>query len=112
MKLFELFSPIGGPKEEMPEIDWLGDLKAYIDDNESLITRKLMPAIQKHKKYQGHPNAYKIYIKPLNRCAEDYCSTFDIDDIGSIFPPDKIIELAKVYSEQQENFIKRGDYED
>lgn len=112
MKLFELFSPIGGPKEtDIPEIDWVGDLKAFIDDNESLLTKRLMPAVQKHKKYQGHPSAYKIYIKPLNMCAEDYCNAFDITEKGEVFPPEKIIELAKIYAEQQENFIGRGDYE-
>jgi hypothetical protein len=30
MKLFELFSPIGAPKEADQDIDWIGDLKFYI----------------------------------------------------------------------------------
>ena len=31
MKLYEMFSPIGAPKEN-DEIDWLGDLKFFIDN--------------------------------------------------------------------------------
>lgn len=110
MKLFELFSPIGGPTEnDLQEIDWIGDLKAYIDDNESLLSRRIMPAVEKHKKYLKHPNAYKIYIKAIKLCADQYCDQFDIEE--KVFTPEKIIELAKTYADQQEKFIGRGDYE-
>lgn len=112
MLLKEMFSPLGGPKDtEKEEVDWLGDLKLFIDDHESLLTKYLMPAVEKHKKYVGHPSVYKIYIKPLQKCAEQYCNQFDLEDQGKIFSPDKIIELAKQYAEQQNKFIDRGDYQ-
>jgi len=112
MLLQEMFSPIGGPREdELSEIDWIGDLKAFIDDNESLLSKRILPAIDKHKQHLKNPNAYKIYIKAIKLCADDYCNAFDIAEKSEIFPTEKIIELAKIYAEQQENFIGRGDYE-
>jgi hypothetical protein len=110
MLLREMFSPIGGPREdELSEVDWIGDLKAFIDDNESLLTKRIMPAIGKHKQHLKNPNAYKIYIKAIKLCADDYCNQFDIKE--KVFTPEKIVELAKIYADQQEQFINHGDYE-
>jgi hypothetical protein len=112
MLLREMFSPLGGPKDEKEsEIDWAGDLKLYIDDHESLLTKYILPAIEKHKKYVGHPSVYKIYIKPLQKCVDQYCGEFGLDDKGKIFSPEQIIDLAKQYADQQNKFIERGDYQ-
>jgi len=110
MLLREMFSPMGGPKQDQEDIDWKDDLKFYIDNNNDLLNKFMMPAIQKHQKYKGHPSAYKIYIKPLQQCAEDYCRRFDVEEQGKVFDPETIIELAKSMAEQQENFISKGDY--
>lgn len=110
MKLFELFSPIGGPSEtDTEEIDWIGDLKAFIDDHEDLLGKEIMPAVSKHQKYIGHPRAYKIYIKPIKKCAEEYCNTFELDQ-KKIFTPEMVIKLAKQFANQQNEFIQKGDY--
>lgn len=111
MLLKEMFSPLGGPKDtDKGEIDWTGDLKLFIDDHDSLLTRFIMPAIDKHKKFVGHPKAYTIYVKPLQKCAEQYCEAMKLENVKEIFPPERIIDLAKQYCDQQSRFIERGDY--
>ena len=105
-----MFSPLGGPKKDDSDIDWNSDLKLYIDDHDHLITRFIMPTVEKHKKYVGNPNAYKLYMKPLSACAKEYCNKFDIKEIDKVFPEEKISELAKTYATLQEKFISKGDY--
>ena len=70
-----------------------------------------MPAVEKHKKYVNHPDAHKIYMPSLNRCAEMYCKKFDIENQEEVFPRDKLEELAKQICSQQKLFIEKGDYE-
>lgn len=111
MLLNEMFSPIGAPKEDQSEIDWLDDLKFYIDNDNSMLQKNLFPAVEKHKKYIDHPDAFKIYLAPLKRCCESYCKKFQIEDADEKFPKDKLIELAKHMAEEQKTFIKRGDYD-
>jgi len=48
MLLKEMFSPIGAANEEA-EIDWLGDLKQYIDDHDHLLMGHMFPAIKNIK---------------------------------------------------------------
>ena len=105
-----MFSPLGGPKEVDKEVDWLDDLKFYIDNNNDLLSKSIFPAVEKHKKYVDHPAVYKIYLKPLQSCVESYCNTFEIDEKEKIFSKEKIIELAKHIAEEQNNYIKKGDY--
>jgi hypothetical protein len=111
MLLREMFSPIGSPKDE-PEIDWLGDLKFFIDNDTKTLDRHFFPAIDRHKDHVGNPNAYKIYIRPLEMCKEEYCKKYEITDPGEKFPKEKLIELAKQLANEQEKHIKHGDYED
>lgn len=109
--LREMFSPIGGPKDDgSEEIDWAGDLKAYIDDHEELLSKEIMPAVSKHQKHLGHPRAYKLYIRPIKKCIGVYCDEFDLDR-SSIFTPAQIIKLAKLFAKTQSEFIKKGDYD-
>jgi hypothetical protein len=110
MLLKEMFSPLGGPKVDQPDVDWLDDLKFFIDDNEDLISRFIMPAIHKHKQHRYHPAAFKLYIKPLNQCADIYCNKFDLNR-EEIFPESQIIELAHQMYEQQNKFIDQKNYE-
>ncbi len=110
MLLREMFSPVGGPKEDQSDIDWADDLKFYIDNDERLLGRFIFPAVERHEKYAGHPNAYKIYVKPLKQCLESYLDKFDIDDPEKKFTDDLIESLAKKIAMQQENFLKKGDY--
>ncbi len=111
MLLKEMWSPIGAPKQNTDEIDWLDDLHYYIDNNDTLLNRYFFPAVEKHRKYKDHPRVFKVYIKPVERCCEQYCEEFDIDDKEEKFPKGKIIELAKRFANEQKEFIDRGDYE-
>lgn len=107
-----MFSPVGGPKEtEQPQIDWVDDLKFFIDNDNDMLNKNLFPAIRKHQEYQGHPEAYKLYIKPVERCLEHYCNKYEVDEKEEKFPKEELIELAKKIAEEQDKLIERGDYE-
>lgn len=111
MLLQEMFSAIGAPKDEEATIDWLDDLKFFIDNDTDVLSQHFFPAIKRHRKHQGHAKAYKIYIKPLETCKELYCDRYEIEDADEKFPKDKIIELAKLCAEEQEKIMERGDYD-
>jgi hypothetical protein len=111
MLLKEMFSPIGAPKTDQPDIDWLDDLKFYIDNNDKMLETNMFPAVKRHQEYRGNPNAFKIYIRPIERCLEAYCEEFEVEDPEEKFSKEKIIELAKTISSQQERFMERGDYD-
>lgn len=106
-----MFSPLGGPGREEGDIDWIDDLKVFIDNENEVLSKVMFPAIRKHNKYRNHPEVYKVYIKPLRHCAEEYCRKFDIEDDGDKFPKEEIIKLAKELATAQNSFIERGDYE-
>lgn len=110
MLLREMFSPIGGPKEDNQDIDWIDDLKFYIDNEDSLLNRHFFPAVKQHEKHVGHPQAYRIYLRAIKPCLEDYCQTFEIENPEEKFPMDQLIELAKFMVAEQEKHIKNGDY--
>jgi|SRR5210317_52508 hypothetical protein len=110
MKLNELFSPIGAPDDNQ-DVNWLEDLKFFMDNDNDVISNVLFPAIKKHKKYAGHPDAYKIYIKPIKRCKDMYCNKYDINDPGEKFTKETLISMARNIAAEQEKFIERGDYE-
>ncbi len=111
MKLMEMFSPIGGPKSEQQDIDWVGDLKFYIDNNDDLLTKQLFPAVEKHKKYADHPEVHKVYMEPIYKCLESYCKKYKIEDVEEKFPKNSLIELARRIASEQKQFIKKGDYD-
>ena len=99
------------PNEEK-EIDWLDDLKFYIDNDQHILSNYFFPAIKKHEKYIDHPKAYKIYLKPLMKCCNLYCDKFNIKDKEEKFTKENIISLAKQICDEQKKHIEDGDYED
>lgn len=105
-----MFSPIGAPKADQSDVDWLDDLKFYIDNDNDMLQKNLFPAIEKHKNHVDNPDAYKIYLMPIKRCCDSYCERFEIEDVEEKFPKEKLIELAKHIADEQQKFIKRGDY--
>lgn len=111
MLLKEMFSAIGAPKDEEQEIDWLDDLKFFIDNNTELLSKHFFPAIKRHREYQGHPKAFTIYIRPVENCLDHYCDQYDIQDREQKFPKERLIDLAKRIADEQEQHIKKGDYE-
>jgi len=111
MLLREMFSPIGAPNENDQDIDWLEDLKFFMDNDNKMLENFFFPAVKKHKEYVGNPNAYKIYVKPLKRCLEHYKEKYKVEDVESKFSEDAIIELAQRICKEQEVFMEKGDYE-
>jgi hypothetical protein len=111
MLLKEMFSPIGAPKQDDQEVNWLDDLKFFIDNDDKMLDQYFFPAVKRHKEHQGNPNVFKVYIRPIENCLNHYCQKFEIDDRAEKFPKEKIIELAKRFAEEQEQFLKKGDYE-
>lgn len=111
MLLREMWSAIGAPKEEDQEIDWLDDLKFFIDNDDAMLNRYFFPAVKKHKEYQGHPRVFQVYIKPIQNCLNHYCDKFDVQDREEKFPKNKLIDLAKRIADEQEKFISKGDYD-
>jgi hypothetical protein len=111
MLLKEMFSAIGAPKDQETEIDWLDDLKFFIDNDTDVLSQHFFPAVKRHRQHAGNPNAFKVYIRPIERCKEAYCEKYQIENPDDKFPREKIIELAKMCAEEQSKIIERGDYE-
>jgi len=109
MLLKEMFSPIGAPKEEN-DIDWIGDLKFFIDNDSQILSKQFFPAIKRHQQHKGHPDAYKLYLRPLEGVCETYCKKFEVKNKDEVFPKEKLIELAKHFADEQERHIDHGDY--
>lgn len=111
MLLKEMWSAIGAPKDQEQEVDWLDDLKYFIDNDNDSLNRYFFPAVKKHQEYKGHPEVFKIYISPLKNCLDNYCKKFDIQDREEKFPKEKLIDLAKRIANEQEKHIEKGDYD-
>jgi len=110
MLLKEMFSPIGAPKDEQQDIDWLDDLKFFIDNDDTMLNQHFFPAVNRHKEHAGKPNVYKVYIGPIEKCLGSYCDKYDIKDKEDKFPKEKLIDLAKRIANEQEKHIDKGDY--
>jgi hypothetical protein len=113
MKLFELFSrnPEAEQKPE-EEINWLDDLKFFIDNNDDLLTQQIFPAVARHKQHKDSDSAYKVYVKPLRQCAIKYCDKFETEKPHKeLFPTSAIVKLARHLADQQGSFIEKGDYQ-
>lgn len=111
MLLKEMWSAIGAPKEDDQEVDWLDDLKFFIDNDDKMLSQYFFPAIKRHQEHKGNPNVFKVYIRPIERCLDHYCDKFEIEDREEKFPKEKLIDLAKRFAEEQEKHIDKGDYE-
>lgn len=108
MLLKELFQ--ADKKQPDPDINWIEDLKVFLDNDDEMLSKYFFPAVDQHKQDPDNDEAYKFYIKPLSLCAEKYCSTYDIPDKNNFFPAEKIADLAKMIAAEQKSYIKRGDY--
>lgn len=107
-----MFSAIGAPKEDDENIDWTGDLKFFMDNDNTMLSNYLFPAVKKHIEHRGNPNVYKLYVPVLQRVKERYCEQFQVEDIDEKISQDQITELAKAIAEEQEQFIENGDYDE
>ena len=66
MLLKELFqSPLDFANSEQ-DIDWIGDLKVFMDNDDKTLSNFFFPAVDRHKQNPDDENAFKLYIKPLS----------------------------------------------
>ena len=111
MLLKELFqSPMDFANSEQ-DIDWIDDLKVFMDNDDETLSKYFFPAVDKHKQDPDNEDAFKLYIKPVSMCVDKYCQTYDLPEKNTFFPPEKVIELSKKIAQEQKAYIKRGDYD-
>jgi hypothetical protein len=110
MLLKEMFSPIGAPKDNEQQVDWLDDLKFFIDNSDRILEQHFFPAIKRHEQHIGNPSVFKVYIRPIQIALENYCDKYDIGNKEEKFTKEKLIDLAKKIAAEQEIHIKEGDY--
>lgn len=106
-----MFSAIGAPKQDQEDIDWMDDLKFFIDNDNQMLNQYFFPAVKKHEKHVGNPNVYKLYVRTVENCLGHYCDKYKVEDKETKFPKEKLIDLAKMMASEQEKHIKNGDYE-
>jgi hypothetical protein len=111
MLLREMWSAIGAPKEDQQDIDWLDDLKFFIDNHDTMLNQYFFPAVKRHKEHRGNPQVFKVYIRPIETCLDQYCEKYDIDNREEKFPKEKLIDLAKRIADEQEKYLEKGDYD-
>ena len=111
MLLREMWSAIGAPKDDKQDIDWLDDLKFFIDNDDTMLNQYFFPAVKRHKEHQGNPQVVKVYRRPIETCLNHYCEKYDIDSREKKFPKEKLIDLAKRIADEQEKYLEKGDYD-
>lgn len=95
-----------------PEINYLDDLKHFIDNENAVLSKFFFPAINKHKKVGDDDSSYKLYIMPVKQSLDVYCKKFKLEDIkDEIFPKDAVIKIARRFAEEQKTHIDHKDYD-
>ena len=113
----ELFSPSAEMQEKDerldPEINYLEDLKFFIDNEDTVLSKFFFPAISQQKKQADNENSFKLYVEPVRKTVDIYCQKHKLDDIkDKIFGKDAIIKVAKRFAEEQKNHISKKAYEE
>jgi hypothetical protein len=111
MLLKEMFSPIGSPKEDDQDIDWIGDLKFFIDNDEKMLENYFFPAVERHREHAGNPNAWKLYMRPIRKCLKSYLEQYEVETPEDKFTDETLQTLAEKICKEQERFIDEGDYD-
>lgn len=114
MRLMELFSsdPTSQDPRLSKDINYLDDLKFYMDNDNEGLTNVLFPAIKAHKENIDDESAFRHYMKPIKITVEKYCNQYDLNDVkDDIFSNEDLIHLAKRIAEEQKSHIKNKDYE-
>ena len=110
----ELFSsdPTSQDPRLSKDINYLDDLKFFMDNDTDELTNTLFPAIKAHKENLDDESAYRHYMKPIKITVEKYCDKYDLADIkDTIFTDDSLIHLAKRIAEEQKQHISNKDYD-
>ena len=111
MLLNEMFSAIGAPKKDLSDIDWIDDLKFFIDNNDDILENYIFPAVRRQESNLNNKDSFQLYLEPLKSCVKKYVTAYDVPDPEDKFTSEKIIELAKKIADEQKKHIDDGDYE-
>ena len=116
MKLMEIFSSPSRveikDKRLDPEINYLEDLKYFIDNENPVLSKFFFPAISKHKDSGDDEHSYRLYIIPVKKSIDVYCDKFKLNDIrDQLFSKESIIKIAKRFAEEQKKHIGNKDYD-
>lgn len=113
MRLMELFSqPDNKDPRLNPDINYLDDLKFFVDNNSEMLSNIFFPAVKEQQKSNNPEEAFKLYIKPLKFAVEKYCEQYDLKDVkDEIFTDENLSEIAKRFATEQHNHINNKDYE-
>jgi hemerythrin-like domain-containing protein len=113
----ELFANPADMKEKDkrldPEINYLDDLKVFIDNEDSVLSKFFFPAIHKHKDHGDQEDSFKLYLHPVKQTIPVYCKKYNLEDIqDQVFSKEDIIKVAKKFAEEQQRHIKKKDYDE
>lgn len=114
MRLLELFEIPADTKDKRlsQDIDYAGDLKFFIDNDNELLSKYFFPVVKDQSEHLHSPDFYKHYLKPVKHCAEIYLKKYDLDDIkDQIFTPEALTNIAKRFAEEQKGHIESGEYD-
>jgi hypothetical protein len=115
MKLFELFGHNEKNKDPRldPEINYIEDLKFFIDNDNQMLSKVFFPAIKSHQDNGGYDDDHEHYVEPIKKAIVIYCKAHDLSDIkDEIFDEASIHELAKKCAAEQHKHIHKGDYQE
>lgn len=108
----ELFSRDEQDQRLNPDINYLDDLKFFIDNNNELLSKSFFPAIKKQKEHPANDRAFMFYMDPVKLACERYCKEYDLADVkDEIFTDDALISIAKRFAEEQGKHITKGAYD-
>ena len=94
----------------MTDINYIDDLKFFIDNDTDRLSKIFFPAI-KQQRQNDSPDSFKLYLNPLTASCDEYCKEYDLSDIkDEIFTRESLEELAKEIASEQSEFIKKGSY--
>ncbi len=116
MRLMELFSVPNAADDEKHkkfdrDVDYINDLKFWIDNSDKALSNYIFPAVKHHYAYPDHPESFTHYIEPLKKCAEEYCREFDLMPYKEeIFNDEEIKKLAERVATEQTEHMHKGDY--
>jgi len=114
MRLLELFDIPADTKDKRlsQDIDYAGDLKFFIDNDNDLLSKFFFPVVKQQSEHLHSPDFYKHYLKPVKHCAELYVKEYDLDDIkNEIFTDETFTNIAKRFAEEQKSHIESGEYD-
>lgn len=115
MLLNELFEVPSETKDKRldHDIDYAGDLKFFIDNDNDMLSTHFFPAIKKHQEdLHSEDPASKYYMEPVKKCLDIYVKKFDLNDIkDKIFTDDLLKSVAQRFADEQKNHIDSGAYD-